>query len=59
MHDIAIRVERPVDTAALAASLEHDLEQAGLSDPTVRVEIVPSLERQQTGKLKQFVSIKH
>ena len=44
-----------VDERALATSLEVALRRCGLVDPEVRLEHVPELPRQVSGKLKRFV----
>jgi phenylacetate-coenzyme A ligase PaaK-like adenylate-forming protein len=53
--EIDARLLGPVDTASLAAGLERDLEAAGIANARVSVNMVESLDRQQTGKLKRFV----
>jgi phenylacetate-coenzyme A ligase PaaK-like adenylate-forming protein len=55
--DIAVFAVGPVDTEALAAALELDLAESGVPRASVSVEVVGSLERQQTGKLKRFVTL--
>jgi phenylacetate-coenzyme A ligase PaaK-like adenylate-forming protein len=55
--NVAICVRGSVDLVALGGVLERDLAGAGLTMMKVNVEIVPSLDRQQTGKLKRFIPI--
>ncbi len=55
--EIGVRTLGPLDTDALAASLENDLAASGLPQPRVAIRTVESLDRQQTGKLKRFVPL--
>ena len=55
--DVSVRVQGSLDQVTLAASLQRDLERAGLARATVTVAIVASFDRQQTGKLKRFFPI--
>ena len=45
------------DCAATARHLESELARLGVSAPCVTVRVVPSLERQATGKMRRFVPL--
>lgn len=55
--NIDVRVLGFVDTNALSASLERDLVKAGVGQASVSIQIVETLARQQTGKLKRFLPL--
>ncbi|MDO8388095.1 MAG: hypothetical protein Q7T13_17080 [Polaromonas sp.] len=55
--DVAIRCNRPVDTAMLATGMRQALQKLGMHDPQVTVITVDRIERQQSGKLKRFVPL--
>lgn len=55
--NIDVRALGPFDINALSAALERDLIAAGVTRPSVSVQIVDTLDRQQTGKLKRFVPL--
>lgn len=52
---VHFRASGPVDERSLVATLEAALRRCGLVDPDVRLERVPELPRQVSGKLKRFV----
>jgi hypothetical protein len=55
--EISICTLGPVDTEALARATQLDLAAAGLRDARISIRAVDSLDRQQTGKLKRFISL--
>jgi phenylacetate-CoA ligase len=52
---ITLRVGGAVDTETIREAIEHALGRLGLRGPVVTIEVVESLERKATGKLKRFV----
>jgi phenylacetate-coenzyme A ligase PaaK-like adenylate-forming protein len=48
-------VAADIDTSALEREIEHKLASLGLPQPTVTVELVPTIERLPSGKLQRFV----
>ena len=55
--DVRMRVREPIDTAAIARALEHELAHAGLPAPAVTVGVVEGFPRQGAGKLKRFIPL--
>ena len=54
---VRVRANGPVDEGGLAATLVAALRRGGVADPDVRLECVPELPRQVSGKLKRFVPL--
>lgn len=54
---IDIRNSGPVDEDALRSRIESELARQGLSNPQVTFQTVDQLSRQDTGKIRRFVSL--
>ena len=53
--DIKVVTSGGVDAPSLARRVEAALSGAGLDRPSVEVEVVPSIDRGPSGKLRRFV----
>jgi phenylacetate-coenzyme A ligase PaaK-like adenylate-forming protein len=55
--EVALRTDGYVDLDSLRETLRRELRAIGISAPEVAIGLVPSFERQATGKLKRFVPL--